>query len=236
MPLNPDSDTDLLNDYLEITIGTDPLNNDTDGDLLSDYDEYRVYGSDPLLSDTDGDGWTDYEEVMLYGSDPLLADTDGDGIIDPLDILGVTVHWVFPLGGLLIMLFIAAVVVKRFKEKRAAEEYLTTAEPASEGLEPGMDVVVEYKIRGGKVIFGVVVRNDSPNIMSNVMVILGIPDLTDAIKSQNVGNIEPSNNAVLQIEFELQPGAEGELVGMIEYDSAEGEHRVVNLRPVRIVA
>ncbi len=48
--------------------------------------------------------------------------------------------------------------------------------------------------------------------------------------------MEPDTVSVAQIEFELQPGAEGELVGMVEYDSVEGEHRIVNLKPVRIVA
>jgi hypothetical protein len=40
----------------------------------------------------------------------------------------------------------------------------------------------------------------------------------------------------VEIKFELQPGAEGELVGMVEYDNAEGKHMIVNLKPVRIVA
>ena len=36
--------------------------------------------------------------------------------------------------------------------------------------------------------------------------------------------------------FELQSGSEGELVGVVEYDSIEGEHRIANLRPVKTVA
>jgi hypothetical protein len=43
-------------------------------------------------------------------------------------------------------------------------------------------------------------------------------------------------DSLTEIIFELQPGAEGELVGMVEYDTPEGEHRIVNLKPVRIVA
>ncbi len=122
------------------------------------------------------------------------------------------------------------------RDRYAKKEYVTTAEPGSIGLEPGMEVLVEYKIREGKVVFGVVVRNDSENAMQNVQVILGVPDLTDTIKSQNVGTVDPGNTSVVEIDFELQPGAEGELVGMVEYDSAEGEHRTVNLQPVKIVA
>ncbi len=116
------------------------------------------------------------------------------------------------------------------------KEFVTTAEPASLGLEPGMDIAVEYKIRDGRVIFGVVVRNGAKNAMHNVQVILGVPDLTDQIKTQNLGTVEPDTVSIAQIEFELQPGAEGELVGMVEYDSIEDEHKVVNLKPVRIVA
>lgn len=36
--------------------------------------------------------------------------------------------------------------------------------------------------------------------------------------------------------FEFQSSSEGELIEMLEYDSVEGEHQVVNLRPVKIVA
>jgi hypothetical protein len=95
---------------------------------------------------------------------------------------------------------------------------------------------VEYKIRGGKVIFGVVIRNGSKVPMHNVQVVLGVPDLTDTIKTQTAGTVEPDTVSVTEIDFELQPGAEGELVGMVEYDSVEGEHRIVNLKPVKIVA
>jgi hypothetical protein len=116
------------------------------------------------------------------------------------------------------------------------EEYVTEAEPASLGLEPGMNIAVEYKIRGGMVVFGVVIRNGSEQPMSNVQVVLGVPDLTDTIKTEDVGTVEAGALSVTEINFELQPGAEGELVGMVEYDTPEGEHRIVNLKPVRIVA
>ncbi|MHA1928520.1 MAG: hypothetical protein ACTSV2_08075, partial [Candidatus Thorarchaeota archaeon] len=133
-------------------------------------------------------------------------------------------------------IFVVAVSVKRIREEYFVDEFITSAEPASLGLEPGMEIAVEYKIRGGLVIFGVVVRNGSKVPMHNVQVVLGVPDLTDTIKTEMIGAVEPDTVSVVEIEFELQPGAEGELVGMVEYDSVEGEHRIVNLKPVRIVA
>ena len=42
-----DSDNDLLSDFFELELGTDPLNPDTDGDGFSDGQEYLV-GTDPL--------------------------------------------------------------------------------------------------------------------------------------------------------------------------------------------
>ncbi|MHA2351648.1 MAG: hypothetical protein ACXABX_00840, partial [Candidatus Thorarchaeota archaeon] len=158
-----------------------------------------------------------------------------DGILDGQDFLP-TIHWIFPIAGLLVLAFVAAVGIRRFRDRYMIEEFVTKAEPASLGLEPGMDIAVEYKIRDGRVIFGVVVRNGADNPMQNVQVILGVPDLTDAIKTENLGTVEPDTVSVAEIEFELQPGAEGELVGMVEYDNVEGEHMIVNLKPVRIVA
>jgi hypothetical protein len=143
---------------------------------------------------------------------------------------------VFPIAGIFALAFVLAIVAKRVRENYLVEEFVTKAEPASLGLEPGMDIAVEYKIRDGRVIFGVVVRNGADNPMQNVQVILGVPDLTDTIKTENLGTVEPDSISVAEIEFELQPGAEGELVGMVEYDSVDGEHKVVNLKPVRIVA
>jgi hypothetical protein len=194
-----------------------------------------VYGTDPLDADSDDDGIDDYTEVMVLGTDPNSRDSDGDGIMDGQDFLP-TIHWIFPIAGLLVLVFVGAVGIKRFRDTYMVDEFVTRAEPASLGLEPGMDIAVEYKIRSGKVIFGVVVRNGADNAMQNVQVILGVPDLTDAIKTADLGTVEPDTVSVAQIEFELQPGAEGELVGMVEYDSVEGEHKVVNLKPVRIVA
>ncbi|MFW9919928.1 MAG: hypothetical protein ACFFED_10030, partial [Candidatus Thorarchaeota archaeon] len=230
-----DSDNDEISDYDEVKVlGSNPLSIDTDNDLLNDTMEYFVYDTNLTLWDSDFDGWSDFEEVV-FGTNPNNQDTDGDWIPDPQDAFATT-HWGFQLGGILALAFVAAVLVKRVRDRRKAREYVTRAEPASEGLEPGMDIAVEYKIREGKVVFGVVIRNGSRFTMSNVMVILGIPDLTDAIKSKTIGTVDPDAVSIVQIEFELQPGAQGELVGMLEYDTEDGEHRVVNLRPVKIVA
>jgi hypothetical protein len=147
-----------------------------------------------------------------------------------------TVHWIFPLAGILLLAFIGAIGFRRLRQQITTKEFVTEAEPASPGLEPGMNVAVEYKIREGKVIFGVVVRNGSKDPMQNVQVTLGVPDLTDTIKSENIGMIEAGSLSVVEIDFDLQPGAQGELVGMLEYDNVEGEHKTVNLKPVRIVA
>jgi hypothetical protein len=209
--------------------------NDTDGEGLDDYAEHNTYGTNPLLPDTDADGWNDYEEVRIYGTDPLIVDSDADGLIDPLDF-NPRMHWLVPGVALLILAGIMTVTYRRIRGPSRRGEYVTTAEPASLGLEPGMDIAVEYKIREGKVVFGVAIRNDSTNPMNNVQVVLGVPELTDTIQSKDVGTVEPGDRSVVEVEFELQPGAEGELVGMVEYDSATGEHRIVNLKPVRIVA
>ncbi|MHA1933991.1 MAG: hypothetical protein ACW97A_01800 [Candidatus Thorarchaeota archaeon] len=231
-----DSDGDLLDDYIEVVeLGSNPWNNDTDSDGLADGAEYYTYGTNVTLADSDGDTLSDYDELMLFGTNPLNADTDSDFWLDDTDPFP-TLNTVLFIGPIIIFLFIGLVVIKQIRDRRLAKEFVTEAEPASLGLEPGMDVVVEYKIREGKVIFGVVVRNGSINPMHNVMVVLGVPDLTDTIKSENVGTIEADTTKVLELEFELQPGAEGELVGMVEYDSITGEHRIVNLRPVKIVA
>ena len=156
-------------------------------------------------------------------------------VSSPADFMP-TLHWIYPLVVVFIGIFVTAVGVKRIRENYFVDEFITTSEPASLGLEPGMNIAVEYKIRGGLVVFGVVVRNGSKVAMHNVQVVLGVPDLTDTIKTETIGEIVPDTVSVVEIEFELQPGAEGELVGMVEYDNIEGKHMIVNLKPVRIVA
>gem|GEM_PF-1747329 len=57
------------------------METDTDGDLIPNYYE-ELLGTDPSLADTDGDGLSDYEEVFTLGFDPLSTDSDADGISD----------------------------------------------------------------------------------------------------------------------------------------------------------
>jgi hypothetical protein len=235
-PFASDTDADGLNDYFEIMVSlSEPHLNDTDSDGLDDGYEYLVSRTNTRSADSDGDALTDYQEVMVFDTDPLSADTDQDGLLDGLDFDPRT-HWGLLAGTALLVFFIAAVSVKRIRDELRAREPVTTAEPTAEGLEPGMEVVVEYKIREGKVVFGVVVRNNSKISMQNVQVTLGVPDLTDSVKCEQMGIIDSEESSVIEMAFELQPGAEGELVGMLEYDTLDGEHRTVNLRPVKIVA
>jgi hypothetical protein len=49
--LNPDTDRDLLFDYREQVLGTDPLNPDTDNDGVIDGLEIDKYHTDPLVAD-----------------------------------------------------------------------------------------------------------------------------------------------------------------------------------------
>ncbi|MFX0005648.1 MAG: SdrD B-like domain-containing protein, partial [Candidatus Hermodarchaeota archaeon] len=86
-PTNPDTDGDGLSDGEEVnTYITNPLDADTDGDELSDGEEVNTYITDPLEPDTDVDGLWDGEEVNTYGTDPLNSDTDGDGLSDADEI------------------------------------------------------------------------------------------------------------------------------------------------------
>ncbi len=68
--------------------GSDPDDSkwDTDGDLLSDYFETEI-GSNPSLKDSDGDGLSDYDEVT-HGTDVNRADTDYDGLTDKEEVDG----------------------------------------------------------------------------------------------------------------------------------------------------
>jgi hypothetical protein len=77
-----DSDSDFIDDIMEIYYGTSVSNNDTDGDLLLDGIEILVYGTNPNLLDSDGDFLSDFTEVNDTGTDPTNVDTDADGIND----------------------------------------------------------------------------------------------------------------------------------------------------------
>ncbi|MHA1617026.1 MAG: FG-GAP-like repeat-containing protein [Candidatus Njordarchaeales archaeon] len=84
-----DGDLDLLSDYTEALIGTDPHNPDTDGDGMCDSFEY-IYGLNPLdpadaSSDPDKDGLLNLNE-SIYWCDPFNPDTDGDNATDGWEI------------------------------------------------------------------------------------------------------------------------------------------------------
>lgn len=81
-PLRVDSDADGLIDGDEVDLGLSPINADSDSDDLTDYLELSIVGTNPLLSDSDGDGISDGAEYSIYQTDPTLADTDADGLTD----------------------------------------------------------------------------------------------------------------------------------------------------------
>ncbi|ELZ80914.1 hypothetical protein C453_18295 [Haloferax elongans ATCC BAA-1513] len=101
-PANPswsDTDSDGLDDRLELSLGTNATDPDTDGDGLDDWDEVVRYETDPAIADTDGDRIADGTERRLgldpTDPDPLAspdedgrsfsADSDGDGLADELE-------------------------------------------------------------------------------------------------------------------------------------------------------
>ncbi len=57
------SDTDNLDDLLELSLNTDPFSNDTDKDGVDDNVELYDFHTDPLNPDTDGDGRIDGKEL-----------------------------------------------------------------------------------------------------------------------------------------------------------------------------
>ena len=85
-PQLADSDTDGLNDGIEVGLGTEPLIMDTDEDSLNDGAEVNLHGTSPLLADTDGDNLNDAEELQDYFTNPTLADTDNDGLNDDVEV------------------------------------------------------------------------------------------------------------------------------------------------------
>jgi len=82
-----DSDSDGLDDIVEFYGTTDPSSNDTDNDGLLDGEEVLIYFTDPTNSDTDNDGLLDGEELLIYFTDPFNSDTDGDGMDDYFEVL-----------------------------------------------------------------------------------------------------------------------------------------------------
>ena len=106
-----DPDNDLIDNFTELQLGSDPLtftdiNNilDSDNDGLTDYQEITFTKTDPLDADTDGDGTNDaledldsdgltnFQEMKLgtnplvSDSDQLRTDSDGDGLVDLYEI------------------------------------------------------------------------------------------------------------------------------------------------------
>ncbi|MHA1608753.1 MAG: FG-GAP-like repeat-containing protein, partial [Candidatus Njordarchaeales archaeon] len=84
-----DGDLDLLSDYTESIIGSDPQNPDTDSDGLPDWWEF-IYDTNILENDSaldpDNDNLTNYQE-FVYGTDPRNNDTDNDYLPDYWEIL-----------------------------------------------------------------------------------------------------------------------------------------------------
>ncbi len=79
-----DDDSDGLNNDGETAAGTDPLNPDSDSDGLQDGAEVLTWNTNPLSADTDGDTMDDFFEVN-NGLDPLdpndaFLDADNDGV------------------------------------------------------------------------------------------------------------------------------------------------------------
>src|SRR5699024_7507015 len=88
-----DSDADLLLDWEEEILQTDPQSSDTDGDGLSDEIEIMYTETDPTKEDTDGNGTKDGDEDFDkdglsnlketdIGTNPALVDSDGDNLTD----------------------------------------------------------------------------------------------------------------------------------------------------------
>ncbi len=109
--LDIDSDMDMVSNYVENIIGTNPMSSDTDSDGMPDgwevqyglnatnsnaaqdadndgltnLQEYQ-YNTNPLNNDTDSDGLSDGAEVNTYNTNPLNNDTDSDGMPDGWEV------------------------------------------------------------------------------------------------------------------------------------------------------
>ena len=83
-----DRDSDSLDDFIELELGTNPLLNDSDYDNMPDSFEVK-YGLDPLSDDAeldlDNDSLTNLEEY-IHGTNPLSDDTDSDLMPDGWEI------------------------------------------------------------------------------------------------------------------------------------------------------
>ncbi|MHA1279230.1 MAG: TIR domain-containing protein, partial [Candidatus Helarchaeota archaeon] len=85
---NPDTDSDGLNDSVELlTYFTNATNLDTDSDGLNDSAEVQIYKTNPINSDTDNDGLVDGMEINSFSTNPLSNDTDSDTMLDAWEVL-----------------------------------------------------------------------------------------------------------------------------------------------------
>ena len=87
---NSDFDEDWLSNYSEMINWTNPNDWDSDWDLISDFDEVWIM-SDPnnyldKSNDSDWDYITDANEINIHWTDPLLFDSDHDWLNDKLEI------------------------------------------------------------------------------------------------------------------------------------------------------
>ncbi|MFX0007068.1 MAG: caspase family protein, partial [Candidatus Hermodarchaeota archaeon] len=85
-PGKTDSDNDGLSDGYEYNLGLDPSSNDTDNDGLLDNEELLIYFTDARDEDTDDDQLTDYEEIITYLTNATNPDTDGDSMGDGYEV------------------------------------------------------------------------------------------------------------------------------------------------------
>lgn len=87
---NEDSDSDGINDGVELDNQLNPLNSvdateDIDSDGLSNLIEINIH-TNLRDKDSDGDGIDDGDEVNVYKTNPLSSDSDGDGLSDKFEI------------------------------------------------------------------------------------------------------------------------------------------------------
>ncbi len=84
---NDDPDQDMLSNYQEYLIDTNPKDatiegtwNDMDGDGISDSDELLVHGTNPRNRDTDDDGFSDGDEINWYTPCPTNGSIYSNGV------------------------------------------------------------------------------------------------------------------------------------------------------------
>ena len=103
-PLDADSDEDLVLDYAECILGTDPndINSvppigacvaagDNDGDRMLDSREFCFYGTSANFTDSDNDGCTDGAEIASVNGDTKVDSLDLAQIAQTFNAIGYTV-------------------------------------------------------------------------------------------------------------------------------------------------